>query len=458
VSTSPPLELTSLADLLNEPDDTIDWVVTDRIPAGGVILLVAAPKAGKSTLARELAAAVGSGGTWLGWHTARGPVWMLIFQDKRSEVRKHFRSLGVTGGEPIRFFIDQPAGDLLPRLHALAEQERPALIVVDMLAGLLPVKDLNDYAQVTQRFEPLLKLSRTSGAALLLLHHGSAHGVAREGLDAALGSTALSGSVDNVLVLRRVDGQRVLSSVQRIGPDLEPTIVTMNATTGRLELAGSKRVADDEELGARILAALAAEREPVLESALQANVEGRKADQVRVLRRLIGMRKVQRFGAGGRKDPYRYALAPAGRDQVPKVPEVPEVPRSAARASDPARVSSGSHDCERARFLPLGREPQSSSTPIDRNAHFAVQVPRFPIGVPEPEHENPVRSTSGGSSSFTHDPALVPEVPEVPEVPGALQNPRNRPAEIEETPGESGPDSGSQICEKGEVPDDGDRF
>jgi hypothetical protein len=46
----------------------------------------------------------------------------------------------VTGSEPIRFFIDQPSADLLPRVHELAEQEHPALIVVDMLAGILPVK------------------------------------------------------------------------------------------------------------------------------------------------------------------------------------------------------------------------------------------------------------------------------------------------------------------------------
>lgn len=413
VTAPPPLTLTSLADLLNEPDDEIDWLVQDRIPAGGVVLLVAAPKAGKSTLARELAAAVSSGDTdWLGWRTSRGAVWLLIFQDKRSEVKKHFRRLGVAGTEPVRFFIDQPATDLLPRLHDLAGKERPALIIVDMLAGILPVKDLNDYAQVTQRFEPLLKLSRDSGAALLLLHHGSAHGVAREGLDAALGSTALSGSVDNVLILRRVDGQRVLSSVQRIGPDLPPTILLLNAESGRLELSGSKREFDDVELGERILAALRAEPGPVLETSLQANVEGRKADQVRVLRRLLGMGKVHRIGAGGRKDPYRYALTHDGADQVPEVP----------RSSSSARESSGSHDSEPAPFLPLGREPQLSSTPIDQNAHFQVQVPRFPIRVPEQELSNPVRTQFEGSPS-SHDCSLP--VPEVPEVPSRPQKPLN---------------------------------
>jgi hypothetical protein len=49
------LALTGIADLLAEPDDAIDWAVTDRLAAGSVNLLAGKPKAGKSTLARYLA-------------------------------------------------------------------------------------------------------------------------------------------------------------------------------------------------------------------------------------------------------------------------------------------------------------------------------------------------------------------------------------------------------------------
>jgi hypothetical protein len=106
-----------------------------------------------------------------------------------------------------------------------------------------------------------------------------------------------------VLILRRVERQRVLSSVQRIGPDLEPTIIALNPETGCLERAGAKREFDDRDLGLRILATLRAQTEPVSEQVIQEQVEGRKADQVRVLRQLLGMKKVFRLGIGGRKDP-----------------------------------------------------------------------------------------------------------------------------------------------------------
>lgn len=383
VTVPPPLELTSLADLLQEPDDLVEWIVEDRIPAGGaVVLLVGAPKAGKSTAVRELALAVAQpGGNWLGWKTTYGVVWLLLFQDKRSEVKKHLRQMGATGNEPLHLLVESATADLLPRLHARAEKERPSLIVVDMLAGLLNVKDLNDYAQVTSRFEPLLKLSRATGATLLLLHHGSAH-AAREGLDAVLGSTALSGSVDNILVLRRLDQQRVLSSIQRIGPDLAPTVIVLNPETGRLEQAGTKRQHDDRELGARILEAIRAETNPVSEAWIQDRVEGRNADKVRVLRRLLGMRQVQRVGAGGRKDPFRYSLE-----------------------------SSCSHESGSTSNGANGREHQSRPANIELFDDSAVLVPMFPISTPEQENKNSedVLRTAERSSSHHDSCSQVPD-------------------------------------------------
>src|SRR5262249_46799726 len=124
VAAATPLELTSLADLLSEPDELVDWLVDERIPAGSRVLRVAPPKAGKSTAARELAYAVSRGEPWLGWRTHFGSVWLLAFEDKRSEIRKHFRRLGASGREPIHLFLNQAPADLMPNLHALAAQER----------------------------------------------------------------------------------------------------------------------------------------------------------------------------------------------------------------------------------------------------------------------------------------------------------------------------------------------
>src|SRR5262249_52759807 len=161
-----------------------------------------------------------TGTPFLGWPTTQGRVLFLIFQDARSAVRVHFRRLGRPDA-PIALFIGQAPAQVIERVRATVDDGDPfRLIVVDMLAQVLNVKDTNDYAQVTKAFDPILSLSRETGAALLLLHHGSVHSQ-REGLDAVLASTAISGSVDNVMLLKRTGSLRSLSTVQRIGPDLE---------------------------------------------------------------------------------------------------------------------------------------------------------------------------------------------------------------------------------------------
>jgi hypothetical protein len=53
--------LTKLSDLLDEPDEQTEWLVENVLPAGGFSLLAGKPKAGKSTLARNLAAQIAHG-------------------------------------------------------------------------------------------------------------------------------------------------------------------------------------------------------------------------------------------------------------------------------------------------------------------------------------------------------------------------------------------------------------
>ena len=84
------LAFVSLADLLNEPDEAVQYVVHDLLPAGGTSLLAGKPKAGKSTLARCLALCVARGDNWLGRECRQGTVLYLGLEEKRSEVRRHF--------------------------------------------------------------------------------------------------------------------------------------------------------------------------------------------------------------------------------------------------------------------------------------------------------------------------------------------------------------------------------
>ncbi len=317
------LVLTPLGDLLSESDEETAWRVDQRLPTGGLSLLAGKPKAGKSTLARCLCLSVAQGQAWLGFKTTPGAVFYLALEEKRSEVRAHFRMMGATPEDSIKVFIAPSPQDGLAQLRTAAERERPALIVVDPLIKLVRVKDANDYAVVSQALEPLLTLARETGAHVLAVHHlGKGE---RSGGDAILGSTAIFAAVDTALILKRSERYRTLSSIQRYGDDLEEITLTLDPET-RIVCAGpSRKEADEAQAAEAILEYLKGKAELIEEAEIHEAVEGRRAVKQRALRTLIPNR-VTRTGQGKKGDPYRYGVAPAENSgiQVPTYTGVPE--------------------------------------------------------------------------------------------------------------------------------------
>ena len=226
-----------------------------------------------------------------------------------------------SGDEPIYVFTGQTTGELMPQLQEAAARDHPALVIVDTMQRLIRARDLNDYAEVTTRLEPVLNLTRKTGAAVVLLHHSGKSD--RNALDSVLGSTALTGSVDNLFELKRTDQHRLLSSVQRVGPDLPATIVALGDDEGRVELGPTKADADEAEIRASVLEALRVAGVPIDERTVMAEAEGRTQVKCRVLRALVREGKVLRTGQGTRGNPYLYSpslLPPTSWEQGKEKP------------------------------------------------------------------------------------------------------------------------------------------
>jgi hypothetical protein len=310
-----PMPFTSLGDLLNEPEDTRPWVLEGRLPVGGLSLLAGKPKAGKSTMARCLALAVARGVTFLGFPTSNGPVLYLALEEKRSEVRRHFREMGATIDDPIYIFCAPSPVDGLLLLRKAADRYTPLLVIVDPLFRFTRVKDANDYAAVTTALEPLGTLARETGAGVLAVHHlGKGD---REGGDNILGSTAIFAAVDTALLLKRTEKYRTLGSVQRYGEDLDEITLTWDPTARTLAAGPSRDVADQAAMGDAILDYLTTIKEPVEEKVILDQLEGRRGVKVKALRALVGADKVVKTGRGGKADPFKYAPAREQREQEP---------------------------------------------------------------------------------------------------------------------------------------------
>ena len=75
------LGLTLIGKLIDKPYEEPSWLVEDMLLEGGLSMLVAKPKIGKSTFARFLAASVAKGDLLLGRDVKQGPVIYIAMEE-----------------------------------------------------------------------------------------------------------------------------------------------------------------------------------------------------------------------------------------------------------------------------------------------------------------------------------------------------------------------------------------
>jgi hypothetical protein len=353
------LEFRPLGEMLAEPEVETEWLVEELLPRSGISALVAKPKVGKSTFSRALALAVARGEPFLGHEARQDLVFYLALEDKPSQVTRHFRAMGASGEEPVRIFAGIAPQDAVAQLVGAARLERPDLIIVDTLQRLARVRDLNDYSGVTLAIEPLLQIARETGAHLLFTHHGKKNSNGEVG-DSILGSTAIFGSVDTALFLRRTESHRLLSTRQRYGADLEESVVELDPTTRRPRLAGSKLEVDEAAAAQAIVNYLGNAPERVAEAGIEEAVEVKTAVLRRALRGLVERGRVLRQGRGRKGDPFLYALADS--DSCSLVPTSSREQENQNRNSAISlRVHEGNSCSRDSRQSAQGREQESAA-------------------------------------------------------------------------------------------------
>ncbi len=299
--------LTRLGDLMAEPQEQVSWLLEGILPAAGLGLLAAKPKTGKSTLARCLALAVARGETFLGRGTQKGAVIYLALEEKRSEVRGHFRDMGASGEEEIFIHAANAPLDALPSITVEVKRHKPVLLIIDPALRFVRVRDGNDYAQVSAALEPLLGLARENGCHTLLVHH-LGKGERSEATDGILGSTALFAAVDTALVMKRYEKYRTLQSRQRYGDDLPETTLEFEVESRTISLGAERSAAETESEGREILQFLQTAGEPKTESEIRDEVKGETKILAHALRELVKQGRVTREGEGKRGKPYRYGF------------------------------------------------------------------------------------------------------------------------------------------------------
>jgi hypothetical protein len=181
--------------------------VPDFLIKGAVTLLSGDPKAGKSTIAKNLAYSVATGKPFLGREVEQGFVYYVQIDDSPSwtldtlvllnngqdidDIQVTPRLLGIEPNQYVKYL--QAVVTKFPQVK---------LIVLDTVSKFLPLDNINDYKPVEIGINNIANFAHDTGVSLLLIHH-AAKDDSRGDIKAHMGSQAFSAGVDIPLIARK---------------------------------------------------------------------------------------------------------------------------------------------------------------------------------------------------------------------------------------------------------------
>jgi len=300
--------LSPLGELLTRPDVRVEYVVENLLVCGTVSCVVAKPKVGKSTFARNLCLAVSRGEDFLGCRTKGGECVYLALEEREEDLKNDFQAMGADGKEPIFVHAAAAPAEGIIAVCDLVRQRRSLLVVIDPLFRIAKIRDEKAYAETYAALGPLIDAAREAGTHVLLTHHAGKSAKA-DAIDAPLGRTAIGGAVCTLIHLKRTETMRTIQTVQRIGQDIPETLLQFEVESRALSLGKPKSEADIQAIGELILEHLKGTDEAKTESEIEEAVEGKTGQKRRALRTLVKQGKIIRDGVGRKGDPYRYRFS-----------------------------------------------------------------------------------------------------------------------------------------------------
>jgi hypothetical protein len=206
---APPFPPPLLSSELKAGGDGADWLWYGCLARGGITLLSALWKAGKTTMVAHLLRSLERGNPFCGLSTAPAKI---VYVSEESESRWAERCNQIGLGDwcrwQIRPFKTKPYPTdwrkFLQHLRGTIADKPTDLIVIDTLAGLWPVRDENDAGQVQECLQPFQELAGSDRAILLVHHLRKGDGQEATG---HRGSGALCALPDILLELRRYDAK-----------------------------------------------------------------------------------------------------------------------------------------------------------------------------------------------------------------------------------------------------------
>mgnify|MGYP002517968414 CR=1 FL=1 len=178
----------------------------------GFVLLVAAPKSGKSWLSLQLAYEAATGGRFLGSiPVEKRPVLYLALEDGPRRLQNRMRKLGYDNNPPtsLEFIVSAASCDILETVKRFCDEhadEKP-LVILDTLAKFretVPRQSGENEYDRDSRTTGMLKdiIDECDGGCLLVVHH-TRKMASGDFVETVNGSQGIAGIADEILKLTR---------------------------------------------------------------------------------------------------------------------------------------------------------------------------------------------------------------------------------------------------------------
>lgn len=280
-------------------------VVPGLAASGRVTMLAAREKVGKSTYAAYAATIVSRGGELWGSHVEPGVVLWIGLEEDRADALRRFMEMGADLDNIV--IVEHLLGDGgAKQLKAEVVAAQPMLVVVDSLAAYAEhIEDENGAAGWTRELKQVVKIARTTRAAIVMLHHAS------KGTGAYRGSTAIGASMDMIVEMSSSTEDRSVRSMSARGRwELEAYEIRYEREDRAFSLVRSggllrEDVDPVEELKPRVLEWLT-DHPGARPAEVRKGVGGRANLVDQALKALLGDSKVEYLGRGSG---YRVAAS-----------------------------------------------------------------------------------------------------------------------------------------------------
>lgn len=230
-------EIENLDNAIKEPHDLTPELIEGTLRQGHKMLIAGPSKAGKSFLLMELAAAISTGGEWLGKKCKKGRVLYLNLEiDKNSFITRFeeiYKTMDIdmANAEKISFLSLRGKSEALDKLAPMiirrVRGQELAAIILDPIYKVITGDENNarDMSNFCNQFD---RIATETGAAMIYVHHHSKGSqIGKRSMDRASGSGVFARDPDALLDMvelahEKADGDRTAWRVEATLREFRP--------------------------------------------------------------------------------------------------------------------------------------------------------------------------------------------------------------------------------------------